>query len=290
MTALTSLLRDPLVLGNFKISLLNIILFVVILWVTSLLSRTVRYLLKDDILPRANLTRGMSSTVSLLVNYAILGVGILLAFAAAGVQAGQLTILAGALGVGIGFGLQNIVNNFVSGLILIFERPVQIGDTIEVGTLIGKVTRIGIRASTVRTFQGAEVIVPNGNLISNEVVNWTLSDQLRRLEIQVGVAYGTDPQTVLDLLVEVAKSHESVLDTPEPFALFQSFGDSSLDFVLRCWTGDFENWVTVDSEVTVAVHDAIAKAGIEIPFPQQDLHVRSLDPSVTAAFEKKDDS
>jgi small-conductance mechanosensitive channel len=190
----------------------------------------------------------------------------------------QFALVAGALGVGIGFGLQTIVSNFISGLILIFERPIKIGDTVEVGTLLGRVRRIGIRSSTVRTFDGAEVIVPNNDLITGQVVNWTLSDQMRRIEVKVGLAYGTDPNLVLELLMGVAIKHEKALDNPAPYALFLGFGDSSLDFALRFWTADFENWITTASEVTVGVNDALKEAGLEIPFPQQDLHVRSIDP------------
>ena len=128
-----------------------------------------------------------------------------------------------------------------------------------------------------KTFEGAEVIVPNANLISAEVINWTLSDRQRRIEVNVGVAYGTDPRRVLDLLNAVGTAHPDVLETPEPAVFFRGFGASSLDFSLRVWTGDFENWWRVSSEVTVAVSDAIKEAGIEIPFPQRDLHIRSVD-------------
>jgi small-conductance mechanosensitive channel len=201
----------------------------------------------------------------------------MIAVSAAGIDLSKFALLAGALGVGIGFGLQNIVNNFISGLILIFERPIQIGDVIELSELRGTVNRIGIRSSTIRTFSGAEVIVPNANLISNEVVNWTLSDKMRRIEIPVGVAYGSDPNQVLGILKTLARNHESVLKVPEPFVLFRGFGDSSLDFELRFWTGDFNTWMELQTQVTLLVHDALKGAGIEIPFPQRDLHIKSSD-------------
>ena len=206
--------------------------------------------------------------------------GFLIATVAAGVQLDKLSLLVGAFGVGIGFGLQNVVNNFVSGLILMVERPVKVGDTVEVGALLGEVVAIGLRASRLRTLQGAEVIVPNANLISNEVTNWTLSDRRRRFEVAVGVAYGTDPERVLALLVGVARSNARVLNTPAPTAWFAGFGDSSLDFQLLVWTGDFDDWRGVRSEITVAVNRAITDADIEIPFPQRDLHVRSVEPGV----------
>jgi small-conductance mechanosensitive channel len=266
--------------GSVQLSLGDLLAFGVTLWIASLVSRFIRFVLQEDVLPRIALARGVAGAVSMVVHYTVLGIGFVFAIAAAGIDLSRLALLVGAFGVGLGFGLQTVVNNFVSGLILLFERPIQVGDTIQVGELLGEVTRIGIRASRVRTFDGAEVIVPNGQLISSEVVNWTLSDRLRRLEVDIGVAYGTDPKPVLEILVDAAKGQSGVLPDPEPHSLFRGFGDSSLDFTLRFWTADFENFLRVKSQVTVAVNDAIVEAGIEIPFPQRDLHVRSVEPSV----------
>jgi len=153
-----------------------------------------------------------------------------------------------------------------------------VGDTIEVGTVLGEVRSIGARASTIRTFDGAEVVMPNGNLVSTEVVNWTLSDRLRRIEVRVPVAYGSDPRRVMEILVAAASSHPRGLKYPEPVVLFHGFGDSALDFKLRFWTADFENWVQVQSDVTLQIHSTLGAAGIVIPFPQRDLHVRSVAP------------
>jgi small-conductance mechanosensitive channel len=200
-----------------------------------------------------------------------------MAFAAAGVETTQFAIIAGALGVGIGFGLQNVVNNFVSGLILAFERPVQAGDAVQVGDVWGEVRRIGVRSSTVRTWSGAEVIVPNADLISNQVTNWTLSDRQRRMEIPIGVAYGTNPHQVIELATGCAKNHPQVLSSPEPRTIFTGFGESSLDFELRAWTEEFDNYLATKSDLLLAVHDALYAAGIEIPFPQRDLHLRTVD-------------
>jgi len=265
-------------LGGLSISIGAVLLFVLVLWITIQVSRITRTLLQDDILPRANMSRGRSHMISMLVNYSIIGLGFLAALAAAGIAIEQFAIIGGALGVGIGFGLQNVVSNFVSGLILVFERPVQVGDTVEVGTLVGTVRRIGIRSSTIRTFDEAEVIVPNSDLISHHVTNWTLSDQLRRMEVKVGVQYGTDPETVQALLVEVANEHPKVLDSPGPYSLFKGFGDSSLEFVVRFWTSDFGNWIFIASEVTMGIDEKLKGAGITIPFPQRDLRIYSVDP------------
>ncbi len=272
-TALTASAK----LGTIEISLGFVLTFVFTIWLSFLISKFIRFVLKEDIYPRVKLPRGVPGAVSSIAHYVILCIGFVMAFAAAGFDLSRFTLLAGAFGVGLGFGLQNLVNNFVSGLILLFERPIQVGDKVQLGDLFGEVRHIGIRASIVKTWEGAEVIVPNGNLISTEVVNWTLSDQIRRVDVAVGTKYGTDPERVLELLLEVAEKHPNVLSDPSSSALFLGFGDSSLDFSLRAWTG-FENYRNVRSELNVEVNRALADAGIEIPFPQRDLHLRSVDP------------
>ena len=260
---------------DVQITIGEVLAFVLIVGASFLLAKIITLLLDEEFLPRLPLQRGIPYAISTLARYVILLTGFTLALVAAGLDLSKATFLAGAFGIGIGFGLQNIVNNFVSGLILLFERPVQVGDAIEVGSLLGEVTDIGIRASTVRTFQGAEVVVPNGNLISKEVVNWTLSDRQRRVEILVGVAYGTDPEQVIEILLEAAKAHPDVEKMPEPNVIFTGFGDSSLDFQLRCWVKRFELGLTVSSELRVAVNRALVDAGIVIPFPQRDINIRS---------------
>jgi len=180
-----------------------------------------------------------------------------------------------ALGIGIGFGLQNIVNNFVSGLVLAFEQPFQVGDIIETGTLTGRVRLIGLRASRVQTLDGAEVIVPNADLIAGNVINWTLSDRMRRIDVDVGVAYGSDPGKVRSILMQVAEKSDSVISSPEPAALFIGFGDSSLDFTLRVWIHEAGNWPQITSDLNEAVNAALDEADIEIPYPQRTLHIRS---------------
>jgi small-conductance mechanosensitive channel len=243
-------------------SLEAVLYFIIVIWITMTLSRIVRSLLQEDVLPRAAMSRGRSHMVSMVVNYFIIGLGLLAALAAAGIRVEQFALIGGALGVGIGFGLQTVVSNFVSGLILVFERPIQVGDTVEVGNLIGSVRRIGVRSSTIRTFDEAEVIVPNNDLITGRVINWTLSDRLRRMEMKVGVAYGTDPKRVQELLKATAAAHEKVLSYPEPYVLFEGFGESSLDFALRFWTSDYANWIFIASDVKVACDAALKEAGI----------------------------
>ncbi|MDH3400475.1 MAG: mechanosensitive ion channel [Chromatiales bacterium] len=268
-------------LGNMDLSAMDLIAFGLSLYVATLLSRFIRFLLEEEVYQRVQMPRGLPNTVSMLVNYGILAIGFFVAISVAGIDLSRFAIVAGALGVGIGFGLQNVVNNFVSGLILMFERPIQVGDTIEVGVLVGHVLRIGFRSSTVRTYDGAEVIVPNGNLISSEVVNWTLSDRTRRLDVPVGVAYGSDPQKVLDVLTAAAQAHKDVLPYPTPSIIFKGFGDSSLDFSVRVWIKDFEEFYRVSSELAVLIYAALNQAGFEIPFPQRDLHLRSVSPGIS---------
>ena len=281
---LRSVLGHPLSFGQISLTLGGVLLFVFSVYLAFWVAKTVRVILQDDLLPKMSLPRGVGNSISSLSYYALLMAGLFFALAAAGFEVSQLAIVVGALGVGIGFGLQNVVNNFVSGLILMFERPIQPGDVVEVSGTSGKVREIGMRATTLSTFEGADVVVPNGMLLSEKLINWTLSDMDRRLDINVGVAYGSDPRRVMDLLLEVSKSTPGVAATPEPAIVFTGFGPSSLDFSIRAWTNTFGEWVSIRSELAVRVHDALRDAGISIPFPQQDVHVRSIAPEAGAAL------
>jgi len=266
-------------IGTVNLSLGDVLAFFASVYVALLVSRFVRFLLQEDVFPRLPLARGVPNTITMLINYAIVGIGFLLALSVAGFDLTRLTIIAGALSVGIGFGLQNVVNNFVSGLILAFERPVQIGDTIEVGRNTGEVRRIGIRSSTIRTAQGAEVIVPNGNLIANEVVNWTLSDRDQRLSLKVGVAYGNDPARIIELLRTTVLAHPKVRTDHPPVITFDGFGESSLDFTVRYW-GTIDDSLSVGSEVATAIYQVLTAAGIDIPAPRRDVRVMTMtDPA-----------
>jgi small-conductance mechanosensitive channel len=262
--------------GSLGISLGDVLAFVLTLVGAFVVSRVIRTLLEDDVVPRLPASRGVGYALTTTAHYAVLLLGFLLAISAAGVDLNKVSLLAGAFGVGIGFGLQNVVNNFVSGLILLYERPVQLGDIVEVGGTSGEVRRIGIRSSTIRTGQGAEVIVPNSSLISDRVVNWTFSDRKKRMDVKVGVAYGSDPERVIELLEGVAKAHPQVLAAPPPQAVFLGFGDSALNFELYAWSGHVDTAGTTQSELAIGVIRALAEARIEIPFPQQDVRVRAL--------------
>ena len=269
-----TVLEYRLTRGFVSLSPGDVLAFIVTVWLAFLVSRFVRFILEEDVFPRLPMGRGLPYAVSSLLHYLILLLGFLAAVGAMGVDLNRVTLLTGAFGVGVGFGLQTIVNNFVSGIILLLERPIQVGDAIQMTDLDGEVRRIGMRSTTVHTWRGAEVIVPNATLISGNLTNWTLSDRTRRFELMVGVAYGSDPQRVIDLLRDAAASVTGVLKNPGPVVLFQSFGDSSLNFEVRAWTAHFEEWAAVHSQVAVAVNAALKAAGIEIPFPQRDVTLR----------------
>ena len=259
-------------MGSLDLSLGDVLAFVVTLWISVLLGRLVGFVL-DEGLKTRGLGRGVHTAISRTATYAVVAVGAVLAVLASGTELTRLTVLIGTLGVGIGFGLQDVVNNFVSGLILLYERPVQVGDYIEVGEVVGSVRRIGIRSSTVFTDQGSEVVVPNSHLISNEVTNWTLSDRRRRTDIDVAVAEATSPERVGELLLQVAGAHPEVLKEPEPLALFVGFGDNALNFQLQVWT-PAEIWERVASELRTAISRVLGEAGID--YPQNEVHLASV--------------
>jgi small-conductance mechanosensitive channel/predicted nucleic acid-binding Zn-ribbon protein len=259
--------------GSVGISIENVLAFILTVVVAHLLSTFIRFVLQEGLYQRIGVESGSSYAISKLLHYAILGLGFVLGVAALGVNLTQVSILVGAFGVGIGFGLQSVVNNFVSGLILLFERPIHVGDTIQVGDLLAVVRRIGIRASTVRTRQGADIIVPNAQLITEKVTNWTLSDRLRRIDLPVGLNYGVAPRKAIQLLEAVALRQPNVLKHPAPRCLLLGYGDSSVNFQLRAWTDQFDDWQLVSSDLASAVYDAVIEAGFQFPFPQREVRL-----------------
>ena len=259
--------------GGISFSAGDVLEFVLTIWVAHLVSVFVRFVLREDVYPRTQMTRGFSYAVSSLLNYTILTLGFLLALGAIGLDLTKATILAGAFGVGLGFGLQSIVNNFVSGLILLFERPIRVGDIVEVGDLQGEVSRIGIRASTVRTYQGADIIVPNAQLVTERVTNWTASDRRRRIDIPVGVDYASAPEKVVAVLEALAGRHPDVLKQPAPQTVFKTFGESAINFELRAWTDHLERWTTIQTELAAGVYAALHDAGMTLPFPQREVRL-----------------
>ena len=271
--------------GSLSISLEDVLAFVLTVWASYLLSAFIRFVLQEDVYPRTRVAVGLSYAISSLLHYLILALGFIMGLAAFGLDLGKVSVLAGAFGVGIGFGLQSVVNNFVSGLILLFERPIHVGDTLEVGNLTGDVRRIGIRASVVRTRQGADIIVPNAQLVTERVTNWTLGDRLRRIELPVGVNYGSPPAKVIEVLEAAGRAHPKVLGHPPPKALLSGYGDSSINFELRVWTDQFDDWSTIRSDLAVALYDALQEAGMQFPFPQREVRLLHDPEAVSAAVQ-----
>jgi small-conductance mechanosensitive channel len=263
--------------GSTSITLGGVLGFFLILLVGYTISSAIRFILREELLSRLHLARGLPELIASTFHYLLLLLVFFFAVNAGGVELNKFTVLTGALGVGVGFGLQNIVNNFISGLILQFERPIHVGDMLEIDGTNGIVTRIGIRSSTIKTFQGAELIIPNGTFISGKVTNWTLTNPQRRVELPIGVAYGSDVKLVVRLLEQAATANENVLASPAPCVYFIGFADSAINFELRFWIMQASNSTTVKSEVGLAAMDLLDQAGIEIPFPQRDLRLRAVD-------------
>jgi potassium-dependent mechanosensitive channel len=258
-------LQAELTIGSLNVSLGHILGFVGTVWASFLFAKFLRFLLEEDVYQHFQLARGTPQAISTMVQYAVLLLGFLVAMQVLGVDLNKLTILMGAFTVGVGFGLQNIINNFVSGLILLFERPIKVGDVIDVGGTVGEVQHIGIRATVVRTPDGSEAIVPNGTLISNQVTNWTFSDQQRAIEIPVTVVRGTAPQRVVELLKTVAANHPGVAKHPQPQSYVLNFSSGAVNFQLRVWTNRYQDWVQVRSDLAVAVDEALSRESISIP-------------------------
>jgi potassium efflux system protein len=249
---------------SIEFSIGAILAFPVTVWAAFLISRFIRFVLQEEVYPHLQLSRGIPYATSTMVHYSILTLGFFAAMAATGAQLSQFAFLAGAFGVGLGFGLQNIMNNFVSGVILLFERPVKVGDVIQIdATTMGKVERIGIRASVILLTNGSELIVPNGNLISNPVTNWTLSNCERLIEIPVNVTSKVDPQHVLDLLTKVVAAQSTVMKNPAPQTLLVTFG-ATLSFRVRAWVDADEEWMKITSDLSLAINAALAKDNITI--------------------------
>ncbi len=287
MEALQAFFTFGIHIGEQRVTIGLITTAALILYGAFILSWGLQAILMESVLPSRNMDTGTQVSIVRLVHYALILVGFLMALSALGFELKNITIIGGAVGIGIGFGMQAIVNNFVSGLILLFERPIKVGDVIQLSDgQRGRVTNLGLRATTVQTFSRSEVVVPNGDLIANQVTNWTLGDRGMRLEIPIGVAYGSDVETVIRLLTQVATENPKVLDDPPPVTLFLVFGESSLDFELRVWIADFNERRFIQSELIREIDRQFRIAGIEIPFPQRDLHIRSLDTKISESIHR----
>ncbi len=249
-----------------------IVVFVVIMMLTKLVQRGVQ----RGPLAHSRVDSGVQNSLITLLGYAGLVVALVASISSLGFDLGNLALIAGALSVGIGFGLQSIVNNFVSGLILLFERPIKVGDWIVTPSGEGTVKKISVRSTEIETFDRSSIIVPNSELISQTVMNWTHKDKIGRIIVPVGVSYNSDPEQVREVLLRCAHEHPLVVAFPEPFVTWKDFGASSLDFEIRAYLNDISKGLQVRTDLRFAIFKAFAEAGIEIPFPQQDVYIKSM--------------
>jgi potassium efflux system protein len=274
-TWFTDFLSKERILGETHFQFGSILLFLVILYIASFLANNIAYFasIKDQ---KTTLSRKqrLGSSI-LLIRLAVLIVGFFIGMAAAKIPFDNVAIVLGALSVGIGFGLQTIINNLVSGIILAFERPIQIGDEIQVGVNAGTVKDVGIRASKIQAYDGSEIVIPNGDLLSQSLINWTLSDKKRRVELIIGVGYGSDMKLVKSVLEEVLTG-ERILKAPTPHVYMQTFNDSSVDFRVLFWVESMDIWIDVRAEVMSTIFEKFAENNIEIPFPKRDLYLKSV--------------
>jgi len=277
LEALIHLVNAPLYTAGqtviTPVTLVYLAVFTVLLFIATAKLKT---WIVERLLASSRVDIGVRHAIGSIIRYFVVTIGLVVILQTAGIDVSTLTVLFGALGIGIGFGLQNVTNNFVSGLILLFERPIKVGDRIEIGNVHGDVVNISPRATTIVTNDNIAIIVPNAEFISSKVVNWSYTDRNVRFNFPVGVAYHSDPEKVRSILLDVARAHPGVLTDPSPSVLFHEFGDSSLNFMLRVWTKEFATVPGVlRSELYFAISRAFKEHGIEIPFPQRDLHIKS---------------
>ncbi|MEM7268115.1 MAG: mechanosensitive ion channel domain-containing protein [Pseudomonadota bacterium] len=266
---------EGLVVGDVALSPIDVVTFALVFGVGFTLTRAAQRVLQGSVLPRTGMSEGGASALVSGIGYVGVFLAALVAISATGIDLSNLAIVFGALSVGIGFGLQNIVNNFVSGVILLVERPIKVGDWIDVGGAQGYVKKVNVRSTEIETFDRASYIVPNSDLISSPVLNWTHSNKVGRVRVPVGVAYGTDTKQVEAILLEIGKEHPMVINAPAPAVYFMNFGADSLEFELRVYLRDVNWMLSVKSDLNYKVAERFAEAGIEIPFAQRDLHIRN---------------
>jgi len=270
-------LATNITIGTVSFSLVGIVTGLVVFFVGYFVTRGFQGWLDGSVLARGKVDAGLRNSIRTAVGYAGIALAALVGISAAGIDLSNFALVAGALSLGIGFGLQNIVSNFVSGLILLAERPFKAGDWIVAGAVSGTVKRISVRATEIETFQRQTVILPNSELINAAVGNWTHKNKLGRIEIKVGVAYGTDPRKVHALLLDIARGHPMVLKNPEPFVFFANFGPTALEFEIRLFLADITSGLTVQNDIRFAIVEAFATEGIDIPFPPRDPGLRGAN-------------
>ena len=273
--AIYTALNKSFSIGNISLSPLGLLFAVLILFLTLILTRLGRYILAEKMFVESGLEAGLQDSISTISIYLTWGLGVILALSVLGVSTTSLTVVFGALGVGLGFGLQAIFNNFVSGIILLFERPIQVGDAVQIQGVWGEVKKINVRATVVQTFDNASLIIPNSEFISSQVTNWSFKEPSLRRKVSVGVAYGSDTELVRQTLLEIAKQTKNVLKKPKPDVMFDDHGDSALIFTLRYWT-TVDYFYSTSTDIRFALDRLFRERNIEIAFPQRDIHIRSV--------------
>jgi small-conductance mechanosensitive channel len=275
---LTAFMKVPLFsIGGSPLTAWKLIYLIIFTFLLFYLAAKIYKIVVYRLMARSRIELGVRIAVASILKYAVLTIGFVVILQTAGINLNSITILFGALGVGIGFGLQNITNNFVSGLIILFERPIKVGDRIEVSRVAGDVVDISMRATTIVTNDNISIIVPNSEFISSTVINWSHTDRNVRFNFPIGVSYREDPERVRKLLLEIALGNPGVLKDPKPDVLFTEFGDSALVFNLRVWTSEYINRPGVlKSQLYYEMSRRFKEAGIEIPFPQRDVHIKEI--------------
>ncbi|MGH9546644.1 MAG: mechanosensitive ion channel family protein [Terriglobales bacterium] len=279
-------LTQPLFrLGGLPITLVFLLKAASFLCVLVLFSHFTMQFLQKRVLTHTPLELGQQYAVAKVISYLLFVLGLIVGLQSLGLDLSSLVVVGGALGIGVGLGLQAIVSNFVAGLILLLEQPIKLGDRIEVGNTYGDVVRLRGRSTWIRTNDNLVIIVPNSEFINQRVTNWTANDRRVRIALPVGVSYGSNPQVVREVILAIAQSHPDVLADPGPEVIFLDFGDSSLDFELRVWTiQQVQTPARLKSDLYFALFDAFRERGIEIPFPQRDLHLRSISEPFSSAL------
>ena len=261
-----------------RLSIGTLIYLVVGVWLIFFLSKLISRVIVERLLKRYGTEKGVSHAIGTIFRYVFVFVGLVVIIQSTGIDLSALTVMAGALGVGIGFGLQNVTNNFISGIIILFERPIKVGDRVELpelDNLTGDVINISARSTTIITNDNIAILVPNSKFVSDTVINWSYNDTNVRFNIPVGVSYKEDPEMVRQILVDVAKAHPGVLQDPSPDVLFDEYGDSSLNFLLRIYTNEYSRKPRVlKSDLYYEIFKKFREKGIEIPFPQRDVYIK----------------
>ncbi len=264
-------------IGDYSFSIYSILLFFLIMTFSVILSKIVSFFTSETYTSQNKKSRKLNiGSWVLLIRISIICIGLFLAFAAAGIPMDRITIILGALGVGIGLGLQALVNNLVSGLIIAFEKPVNVGDIVEVSGISGRMKSIGFRSSVVATWDGADVIIPNGDILNAHLINWSMGNNNRRTDFMIGVAYGTDLDKAKKIIQDIIEAENNILKNPQPTIIFQEFGNSSIDIKIFYWVNHFNHLASSKSNLIFAIDQAFKQNNIEIPFPQQDLHIKSV--------------